>query len=151
LGSTLSNRSGRCDRSPPSRDTSSLNRARGGGLSERVARQSYRRLVARLSQRSHDLTAAEDALAGAFRIALEVWPKRGLPERPEAWLLTTARRRLPDGAKHRRVAAAAVPAMLALTDEAIETADNEPAFPDERLKLLFGLCASGDRCCDHTR
>ena len=55
---------------------------------------SYGRLVAYLAARSRDVAAAEDALADAFRIALEVWPRTGVPEKPEAWLLTAARRRL---------------------------------------------------------
>ena len=41
---------------------------------ERVARQSYGRLVAFLSARSRNIAAAEDALAEAFRAALEHWP-----------------------------------------------------------------------------
>ena len=61
---------------------------------EQAARDSYGRLVAYLGARSRDLAAAEDALGDAFRIALEDWPSNGVPEKPEAWLLTTARRRL---------------------------------------------------------
>ena len=63
---------------------------------ERVARQSRGRLVAYLAARTRDLADAEDALAEAFRVALETWPARGIPDNPEAWLLTVARRRLTD-------------------------------------------------------
>jgi RNA polymerase sigma-70 factor (ECF subfamily) len=86
------------------------------------------------------VAAAEDALADAFERALESWPRSGVPEKPEAWLLTAARRRLIDGARHTRVKAEAVPTLLALVDEAQELARTGDLFPDERLELLF-VCA----------
>lgn len=107
---------------------------------EAVVRRSYGRILAYLSARSGDIAGAEDALADALRIALERWPASGAPASPEAWLLTTARRRLLDRAKHARVAEAAAPTLLALTEEAAELARSREAFPDERLKLLF-VCA----------
>ena len=58
---------------------------------ERVARESYGRLVAYLSVNTHDLAAAEDALSEALLKSLTVWPRDGVPQNPEAWLLTTAR------------------------------------------------------------
>ncbi len=107
---------------------------------ERAARESYGRLVAYLAARSRDVAAAEDALADAFRAALETWPEAGVPEKPEAWLLTAARHRLTDGARHVRVQAEAVPTLLAVADEAQDLASTDMMFPDERLKLLF-ICA----------
>lgn len=107
---------------------------------EQAARDSYSRLLAFLAARSHDLTAAEDALADAFQAALETWPDTGVPDKPEAWLLTTARRRLIDAARHVRVQVSAIPDLISLTDEAQERADTGVMFPDERLKLMF-ICA----------
>ncbi|MDQ2839712.1 MAG: RNA polymerase subunit sigma-70 [Acidobacteriota bacterium] len=107
---------------------------------ERVAHDSYGRLLAFLAARSRDLAAAEDALADSFQAALESWPRKGVPEKPEAWLLITARRRLIDAARHAQVQAAALPALLAAADAAQETVDKNVVFPDERLKLLF-ICA----------
>ena len=107
---------------------------------EMAARDSYGRLLAFLAARSRDLAAAEDALSEAFRLALEAWPRDGVPNKPEAWLLTVARHRLLDARRHRRVQSAAVPELLALADEAEELADAEVMFPDERLKLLF-ICS----------
>ena len=60
---------------------------------EQVAHNSYGRLVAYLAARSRDLAAAEDALGDAFLAALEQWPRDGVPQKPEAWLITAARRR----------------------------------------------------------
>jgi len=106
---------------------------------ERAARDSYGRLVTFLAARSRDIAAAEDALADAFRAALETWPRDGVPGRPEAWLLTAARRRLIDGARHLQVRAEAVPDLRIVAEEAEALAEAD-RFPDERLKLLF-VCA----------
>jgi predicted RNA polymerase sigma factor len=109
---------------------------------ELAARQSYSRLVAYLSARTRDVAAAEDALAEAFRTALVKWPLNGVPEKPEAWLLTTARRALGHDARHRKVTQVAIPSLLLVVEEAEEQARAKDAqlFPDERLKLLF-VCA----------
>jgi len=107
---------------------------------EQAARNSYGRLLAFLSARSRDLAASEDALAEAFRAALETWPRTGVPEKPEAWLVVTARRRLIDQIRHARVETEAVPGLLAAAEEAQRLGDLDTAFPDERLKLLF-ICA----------
>jgi predicted RNA polymerase sigma factor len=102
-----------------------------------AARDAYGRLVAYLAARSRDIAGAEDALGDAFVAALATWPKGGVPDRPEAWLLAAARRRLVDAARHAKVAAAGV-ATLGILDDAHRAA--EAVFPDERLALLF-VCA----------
>jgi len=61
---------------------------------ERVARESYGRLVAYLSSQTRDVASAEDALSNALVAALKAWPGDGVPQNPEAWLLTAARRSL---------------------------------------------------------
>lgn len=86
---------------------------------EQAARDSYSRLVAFLAARSRDLAAAEDALADAFQAALETWPQTGVPEKPEAWLLTAARRRLIDG--DRRIGMGATPSHPHRCDQELST------------------------------
>ncbi|HWG36240.1 MAG TPA: DUF6596 domain-containing protein [Terriglobales bacterium] len=103
---------------------------------ERVARTSYGRLVAYLAARTHDLAAAEDALSDGMVAALRTWPRDGVPDKPEAWLLTAARNALTDAVRHRRVMAASEPALRRLLGGA-QPAPDAAAFPDERLKLLF--------------
>src|SRR5205085_7193676 len=76
----------------------------------------------------------------AFHAALVHWPRTGVPARPEAWLLTAARRRLLDSTRQARTHDAAAPLLLALADEAQAVATTRDSFPDERLALLF-LCA----------
>jgi predicted RNA polymerase sigma factor len=106
---------------------------------ERVARESYGRLVAYLSAQTHDLASAEDALSNALVSALDHWPKDGVPQNPEAWLLTAARRSLIDVIRHQRVVQASEPTVKLLREGVMETV-MEADFPDERLKLLF-VCA----------
>jgi predicted RNA polymerase sigma factor len=106
---------------------------------ERVARESYGRLVAYLSVNTHDVASAEDALSNALVAALTSWPRDGVPQNPEAWLLTTARHSIIDHVRHQQVAAASEPTLRLLREEA-EEAVMSTEFPDERLKLLF-VCA----------
>jgi predicted RNA polymerase sigma factor len=106
---------------------------------ERVARESYGRLVAYLSSHTRDVASAEDALSNALVAALTAWPRDGVPQNPEAWLLTTARHSLIDHMRHQRVALASEPTLLLLREESTEMTLS-PEFPDERLKLLF-VCA----------
>ena len=107
---------------------------------ELAARVSYGRLLAYLAAQWRDVTAAEDALGEAFVAALETWPRAGVPDKPEAWLLAVARRRLIDGARHARVEDVAAAALRIVVDRAEQEASSKALFPDERLKLLF-VCA----------
>jgi RNA polymerase sigma-70 factor (ECF subfamily) len=106
---------------------------------ESVARRSYGRLLSILASRTRDVQAAEDALAGAFQAALESWPKAGAPDRPEAWLLTVARRNFLNTKRHNRVEET-LAAHVAHLEE--EVRQSEPAtIPDQRLALMFA-CAN---------
>jgi predicted RNA polymerase sigma factor len=106
---------------------------------ERVARESYGRLVAYLSVHTHDLASAEDALSGALVAALKTWPRDGVPQNPEAWLLTTARHSLIDVIRHHQVVLESEPTLQFLRASSTEAAVST-TFQDERLKLLF-VCA----------
>ncbi len=108
---------------------------------ERAARNSYAQLLSFVAARAGgDVAGAEDALSEAFLAALHQWPREGVPVKPEAWLLATARRRLLDaqrrGATRRRLMNDLPQAFAAA--QAVVDAGGE--FPDERLGLLF-VCA----------
>jgi len=108
---------------------------------ERVARESYGRLVAYLSVHTHDLASSEDALSNALVSALNHWPREGVPQNPEAWLLTAARHSLIDAIRHQKVVLESEPTIKFLTEDSVEaTFPTSTQFPDERLKLLF-VCA----------
>ena len=49
---------------------------------ERVARESYGRLVAYLSSHTRDVASAEDAFSNALVKALTTWPRDGVPQHP---------------------------------------------------------------------
>ncbi|MET1413923.1 DUF6596 domain-containing protein [Roseibium sp. HPY-6] len=102
---------------------------------EMAARESYGRLLAFLSSRTHDIAMAEDMLADAFVKALTHWQEHGIPDNPDAWLLTTARNRLTDRQRHqaRFPTDSEIPEMT--TGEAFE--EN---VPDKRLSLMM-VCA----------
>lgn len=106
---------------------------------ETAARRSYGKLVAFLAARTRDVAGAEDALSEAFATALTDWPVHGIPRTPDAWLLTVARRKMVDAARHRRLDEDAAGHLELLAELAIGEDDNN-AIPDRRLGLLFA-CA----------
>jgi RNA polymerase sigma-70 factor (ECF subfamily) len=114
---------------------------------EEVARASYGRLLAILAARDGDIESAEDCLAAAFAQALSTWTHRGVPDNPEAWILTVARNRRQDV---RRSAAyqltdsiddvSRAGALSALSALSTLNEIDPDAIPDRRLALLF-VCA----------
>lgn len=110
---------------------------------ERVARESYGRLLAFLAARTRDVAGAEDALAEAFASALASWPDTGVPANPDAWLLTVARRRQTDAIRRRQTRTAGEAHVQLMTDEIEEAAANPEPIPDRRLALMFA-CAHPD-------
>jgi RNA polymerase sigma-70 factor (ECF subfamily) len=105
-----------------------------------VARASYGKLVAYLAARTRDVAGAEDALSDAFAAALADWPAHGLPDKPEAWLMTAARRKLIDAARRRRTGEDAAGHLRLMADELRELEEADRAIPDDRLALMFA-CA----------
>jgi RNA polymerase sigma-70 factor (ECF subfamily) len=115
--------------------------ARARDTAEAVARRSYGKLVALLAARTRDLAAAEDALADAFTSALTAWPASGVPDNPEAWLLTAARRKSIDAARKRRRSEEASDHLKLIADELAAVKQTE--IPDQRLALMFACAHPG--------
>lgn len=109
---------------------------------ETAARDSYGRLVAWLASRAGGLAAAEDAVADALEAALRTWPERGVPDNPEAWLLTAARRKTIDRGRQidRRVR---LGAQLRIEAEEVVSGAFRSTVPDRRLELMF-VCTHPD-------
>ncbi len=103
---------------------------------EGVARRSYGKLIAFLAARTRDVAGAEDALSEAFATALQRWPVDGIPDVPEAWLLTVARRKLIDAQRLQR-GQDATALQLQWLAELDDGAPDASAIPDERLALMF--------------
>ncbi len=113
-----------------------------GRAVEKAFRDEYGRVVAALASWSRDLDLAEEAVQEAFAVAVETWPRTGVPEYPAAWILTTARRRAIDRLRRART----LERKRRELDRAamIHDDEDEPGasgeVPDERLGLIFA-CA----------
>jgi RNA polymerase sigma-70 factor (ECF subfamily) len=66
---------------------------------EQTWRSEGRQVVASIARRLHDLDLAEDAVQEAFAAAVQSWPVEGVPDRPGAWLSTTAWRKALDAVR----------------------------------------------------
>ena len=86
---------------------------------ERVFREEYGRVIATLIRDLRDIDLAEDALHDAIAVALEAWPRTGVPENPGAWLTVAARRKAIDRLRRERA--------LAEKLEALDAGAGDPA------------------------
>ncbi|MEU7587986.1 sigma-70 family RNA polymerase sigma factor [Micromonospora sp. NPDC049230] len=112
------------------------------GSVEAVFREEHGRLLASLVHRFGDLDLAEEVASEAIEAALVHWPVDGVPSRPGAWLLTTARRRAVDRLRRDRVLATRLAVLRAEAERAdpAPPADADRDLPDDRLALFF-TCA----------
>ncbi|RTL68123.1 MAG: RNA polymerase sigma factor [Pseudonocardiaceae bacterium] len=110
---------------------------------EAVFREEHGRLLATLVRGFGDLDLAEEVAAEAIEAALVTWPRDGVPRKPGAWLLTTARRKAVDRLRRDRNYAARL-ALLRADAERAEVvaapAVDDEDVPDERLRLFFACC-----------
>jgi RNA polymerase sigma factor (sigma-70 family) len=103
------------------------------------------RLITSLARMLRDVPLAEDLTQEALVAALERWPETGVPERPGAWLMATAKRRALDHLRRRQ--------MLDRKHEmiALDMDEEQQAMPDldaaldddigdELLRLVFTAC-----------
>jgi len=95
-----------------------------------VVRQHAGQLAAALMRVTGDFATAEDLVQDAVLAALQHWPAEGIPERPDAWLFTVARRRALDGFRR----ADNYRSKLAQLQWPVQPA------PDDRLRLIFTCC-----------
>lgn len=96
----------------------------------RVVREHAGRLAASLVSLLGDFAAAEDLVQDAVETALRRWPAEGIPERPDAWLFTVARRRGLDVLRRESNYRAKLALLLR----------PEPEPRDDRLRLVFTCC-----------
>ncbi len=105
---------------------------------ERIHRQEYGQILATLIGWLGDFDLAEEAVQDAFLAAIEHWPGDGIPNKPGAWLTTTARRKAIDRIRRQRPSDVAPEELEAvLPAPPIEEQDE---IPDEQLKLIFTCC-----------
>jgi RNA polymerase sigma-70 factor (ECF subfamily) len=109
-----------------------------------VFRAEHGKVIASLIGTLGDFDLAEEALQEALTVALERWPRDGIPPNPAAWLVTTARRRAIDTwrREHQRrekYAALDQPGWIP-DDDMFEPDSYNGAVGDERLRLIFTCC-----------
>ncbi|MEV0383846.1 DUF6596 domain-containing protein [Nonomuraea sp. NPDC050643] len=109
---------------------------------EAIFREERGRLLAALVRRFGDLDLAEEVASEAIEAALVRWPADGVPPKPGAWLMTTARRRAVDRLRRDKTYAARLAVLQVEADRAgpAPAADADGELPDERLQLFF-TCA----------
>src|SRR5260370_41118397 len=107
----------------------------------------------------HNLALAEDVVQEAFCRATEVWPYRGVPENPSAWLMATAKNCALDVLRRERTALTFAPELGRLLESewtlapVIEEAFGPNAIKDDLLRMMFSCLspAPGSRSagCSH--
>ncbi|MEH1128023.1 RNA polymerase sigma factor [Micromonospora sp. CPCC 206061] len=96
----------------------------------RVVREHAGRLATALMHLTGDFAAAEDLVQDAVLAALHHWPSEGIPDRPDAWLFTVARRRGLDVLRRQET----------YRDKLAQLRWPVQPDPDEQLRLIFTCC-----------
>jgi RNA polymerase sigma-70 factor (ECF subfamily) len=109
---------------------------------ENIYRTESRRIFATLIRLLGDFDLAEDALHEAFRVAMEQWPRDGIPAKPRPWLVSTGRFKAIDALRRRArfddSLATLAEDLDRNTDNFIDQSDED--IPDDRLRLIFTCC-----------
>ena len=106
-------------------------------------RDEWGRVVATLIRTTGDWDLAEECAQDAFTMALQRWPRDGIPSRPGAWLTTAARNRSIDVLRRKAVGAAKLREVAAMSYEPEPHGGggaDESGVPDDRLRLMFTCC-----------
>jgi RNA polymerase sigma-70 factor (ECF subfamily) len=96
--------------------------------------------VATLIRILGDFDLAEDAVQEAFVIALERWPRDGLPDNPGAWILRSARNRAIDRLRRERRYEDKLRELERLMPGQQPDDPPDTSLPDDRLRLFFTCC-----------
>jgi RNA polymerase sigma-70 factor (ECF subfamily) len=107
----------------------------------RIFREEFGRSVATLIRVFGDIDLAEDAVQDAFAVALDHWPRHGLPPNAGGWITMTARNRAIDRLRRRKRERELLGAATLVTGppEAVPTEGIGP-MDDDRLRLIFTCC-----------
>jgi RNA polymerase sigma-70 factor, ECF subfamily len=123
-------------------------RVPAGGIAEANARNVATRLfqdesgraVATLIRVLGDFDLAEEAVQEAFVVALDRWPRDGIPDNPGAWITTTARNKAIDRLRRERRLEEKREALAVFEANRSEETVDVPAIADDRLRLIFTCC-----------
>jgi RNA polymerase sigma-70 factor (ECF subfamily) len=112
---------------------------------EALYREESGRVLATLVRLLGDLDLAEESMHAAFAIALEQWPREGIPARPRPWLISTARFKAIDTIRRRARSNASQDAIAAhleslSTEHSDDGWNDDPRISDDQLRLIFTCC-----------
>jgi len=113
---------------------------------EAIWRIESAKLIARLARIVRDVGRAEELAQEAFVVALEQWPSSGVPEKPGAWLMATAKHRALDhlrrdrlhGKKQEELARRLEAKQESPSSELDDALDDE--IGDDLLRLILTAC-----------
>jgi RNA polymerase sigma factor (sigma-70 family) len=112
---------------------------------EAVWRMESAKIIAKLARMLREVGLAEELAQDSLVIALEQWPKRGVPDNPGAWLMATAKNRALDHLRRLKLLERKH-LTLAQEAEALGTGVNAPSdvadddIGDDLLRLIFIAC-----------
>jgi len=100
-------------------------------------RRDWAQVFAATAALTRDLDLAEECTQDAYLQALQTWAHSGIPDRPGAWLTTTARNRAMDVLRRESVQRRALP--LLVSDTSVPGPE-DGLVDDDRLRLVFTCC-----------
>ncbi len=115
---------------------------------EMLFRRESRRLISVLTRilGSHNLDLAEDVVQESFVRAMDSWARKGIPDNPSAWLLTTARNRAIDVIRRERTRRTFANDLAVYLDSewtlspTVDEAFEEQGIRDDQLRMIFMCC-----------
>jgi len=103
-------------------------------------REEWGNVLATLIRMTGNWDLAEECVQDAFAAALARWPSDGVPDRPGAWLTTTARNRALDRLRRSKNEAAKLQQLAALSIPGEPAGPDDSGVNDDRLRLIFTCC-----------
>lgn len=109
---------------------------------DEIYRNESRQVLATLIRLLGDFDTAEEALHEAFAVAMEQWPRDGIPANPRAWLISTGRFKAIDGMRRRARYDASLSELAKHLESTTSdsSAQEDEHIEDDRLRLIFTCC-----------
>ncbi len=101
------------------------------------------RILATLIRLLGDFDLAEEAMHEAFAAALSLWQRRGVPDNPRPWLISTARFKAIDTLRRRARFDASQDELVRYLEaqwNLAESSSEDESIDDDRLRLIFTCC-----------
>jgi RNA polymerase sigma-70 factor, ECF subfamily len=109
-------------------------------LVDNLYRTESRRVFATLVRLLGDFDLAEEAMHEAFAVAVEQWPRDGMPANPRAWLVSVGRFRAIDTIRRRTRFDASLADLTQQINTNETTVKDDEDVEDDRLRLIFTCC-----------